>query len=269
MIIGKNFFINEMPKTGSTFVRNYFKQFDDVKLTIKHETISENKKINLLNKKHKIGIIRNPYEWYLSYWKWSCLNKKKSPIYSDLTSSRIKLKRLKFNNNLIYYIFSQLTKNKIYLKSLFSDINSKNNFNKFLNILLNSKNKNIIGSDYSFIPHKDLGYMTFIFFTQNVSQEDYKILFNQKEKFGELLKKLDNKIYTNFFFKTENLVVDIKKFLKKNKIKIKKFKNIKKNSASNNFDRNKLNFFYKQNIKLIEKKDSYLFEKFKYKKITK
>ena len=30
MIIGKKFFITEMPKTGTTFLRNYFAQYQDI-----------------------------------------------------------------------------------------------------------------------------------------------------------------------------------------------------------------------------------------------
>ena len=95
MIIGKNFYITEIPKTGTTFLRNYFKQYKNVKITLHHDTLDQNYKINLSQKKYKIGTIRNPYMWYLSLWKWSCIKKKNSPIFSDLTSKRIKIKRLK------------------------------------------------------------------------------------------------------------------------------------------------------------------------------
>ena len=80
MIIGKKFFISEMPKTGTTFLRNYFSQYKNVELTIHHETLNQNKRYNLLDLKNRIGIIRNPYEWYLSLWKWSCREKKGSLI---------------------------------------------------------------------------------------------------------------------------------------------------------------------------------------------
>ena len=77
MIIGKNFFIAEMPKAGSTFIRNYFKQYKDIELTIQHETINQNNRLELLEMDHRIGLIRNPYSWYLSIWRWSCFMKKK------------------------------------------------------------------------------------------------------------------------------------------------------------------------------------------------
>ena len=46
MIIGKNFFIIEMPKTGTTFLRNYFKQYKNIKLSTHHDTVDENPNLN-------------------------------------------------------------------------------------------------------------------------------------------------------------------------------------------------------------------------------
>ena len=269
MIIGKNFYITEMPKTGTTFLRNYFKQYKkDIRLSAHHDTIDENPDLNFLTKEFRIGTIRNPYSWYLSFWKWSCQQKKRSPLYSDITSRRLKIKRLKLSSNLISYILFQLTKNKKNLKKLFEDINSKKNFNLFVEILLNFKYKNVVSSDFSFVPHKDLGYMTYYFLIQNISIKDYKILYNSNKKFSSILKFLDKKLNLNYFFKTENLISDLKIFLKKNKFLLKNIKKIEKNSTKNKFDNNYFTFFTKKNLKLIEKKDAYLFKKFKYKKIS-
>ena len=269
MIIGKNFFIAEMPKAGSTFIRNYFKQYKDIELTIQHETINQNNRLELLEMDHRIGLIRNPYSWYLSIWRWSCFMKKKSPVYSDLISKRLKLKRLRLNKRLIGYIFNQITKDTNSLKSLFEDPSSKVNFNEFLKIILNFKYRNTIGSDYSFIPHKNIGYMTFSFFLQNAMRKDYQMLFDTSFKFSKIIKLVDKRLYTNLFFKTENLENDLKKFLIKNKYKIKNFKNLKKNESPDKFQDSYINFFSKDNMKLIELKDSYIFKKFKYKKLSK
>jgi len=268
MIIGKNFFIIEMPKTGTTFLRNYFKQYKNIKLSTHHDNVDENPNLNYLTKEFRIGITRNPYFWYLSFWKWCCQQKKGSPLYSDITSTRLKIKRLKFRSNLIGYVFCQLTKDKTKLKKLFEDIDSKKNFNLFIEILLNYKYRNIISSDFSFITHKDLGYMTYCFLTQYISIKFYKELYNPNYKFSFILKFLDKKLDLNFFFKTESLINDLKKFLKKNKISLKNMKNIEKNSTKNKFYNDYLKFFTKKSLKLIEKKDDYLFKKFKYKKIS-
>ena len=268
MIIGKNFFISEMPKTGTTFLRNYFAQYKNVELTIHHETINQNKRYNLLEFKNRIGIIRNPYEWYLSLWKWSCKKKRGSPIYSDLVSIRLKLKRLILNKRLFGYIFSQIIKDRKKLKILFQDVNSKKNFNEFLNIMLNFKNRQIIGSNYSFVPFEDLGYMTYVFFSQNVLRKNYNKIYNSSYKFNEVLSYNDSKIYTNVFFKTENLNYNLKKFLTKNNMKIKNFNILDDNSTSKVLKKNFKNFFSTKNILLIEKKEDYLFKKFNYKKLS-
>ena len=268
MIIGKNFFINEMPKTGTSFLRNYFKTYKSIVITNHHDTVEHNKEKKLLNKKYRIGTIRSPYTWYLSFWKWSCLKKKDSPLYSDLTSRRIKIRRLKFDSKLFNYLFNQITKNTDELENLFIDVNSKKNFNKFLQILLNHKYRNYISSDFSFTQNKELGYMTHFFFYQNVVRKYYEKFFLPNQKFSKLIKKMDAKIFTNYYFKTERLEKDLKLFLKKNKIRLKQFKDFDKNSTKMNLDKNYKNFFSQKNLELIEKKENYLFQKFKYKKIS-
>ena len=267
MIIGKNFYITEMPKTGTTFLRNYFKQYKNVKITLHHDTLDQNDKMNLSQKKYKIGTIRNPYLWYFSLWKWSCIKKKNSPIFSDLTSKRIKIKRFKIKKNLFKYILCQFLKNKKEIVNIFSDINSKNNFNQFLKILLDFKYRNLVSSDYSFIPHKNLGFMTYYFLAHNLSKKHFENLYSSEQELSLILKYLDKKLELNYFLKTENLYNGLKIFLKKNNMQNKQFKKIEKNSSKKTKIHIK-NFITKQNLKLIEQKDSYLFEKFKYKKFS-
>lgn len=269
MIVGKNFFITEMPKTGTTFLRNYFSQYSNVELTIHHETLNENKRYNLLDFQNKIGTIRNPYEWYLSLWKWSCKKKEESPIYNDFRSIRLKLRRLKLNNRIFRYIFTQITKDKKKLETLFSDVNSKKNFNKFLEIMLNFNKRYLISSEYSFVPFKNLGYMTYIFFSQNVLRKDYNTMYNSNYKLSEILIFNNSKLYTKKFFKTERLNISLKKFLQKNHFKVKSFKILKRNSSTKLLNKDFKKFFLKKNILLIEKKEDYIFKKFGYKKIYK
>ena len=269
MIIGKKFFIVDMPKSGSSFLRNYFKQYKNIELTIHHETISHNKRTELLKIKRRIGLIRNPYSWYISLWNWSCKNKKGSPLYSDLTSRRLKFKRLIFNNRTLKYIVDQILKDTKILKNLFRNPKSKKNFNKFIDIMLNFKFRNLVSSDYSFIPHKNFGYMTFIFFSHHVLRKDYKALFNSNKKLEQLINDIDSKIYTNFYFKTERLNKDLKDFLIQNKIKLKNFKNIDKNKTTKMLNENLLSFYSKKNLILVEKKEEFIFKKFKYKKLSK
>ena len=84
-----------------------------------------------------------------------------------------------------------------------------------------------------------------------------------------MIKQLDRKIFTNIYFKTENLNKDLEIFLKKSKIKQKNFKNIDKNSSTIDKDKDYIKFFSKKNMVLLEKKENYLFKKFKYKKLSK
>jgi hypothetical protein len=95
-----------------------------------------------------------------------------------------------------------------------------------------------------------------------------KNFFLPNQNFSKLIKKIDSKIFTNYYFKTESLDKDLKLFLKKNKIKLKKFKHLDKNSTNINLDKDYKSFFLQKNLILIEKKENYLFKKFKYKKIS-
>ena len=155
------------------------------------------------------------------------------------------------------------------MKKLFDSPDSKKNFNEFLNILLNFDLRNIVSSDYSFVPHENLGFMTFSFFLQNVLRKDYNILFYTEKNLEKILDNINKKIYTNIYFKTENLENDLKEFVIKNKLELKNFQNIEKNSTSQNNINDYLDFFSKENLLLIEKKDEFIFKKFNYEKISK
>ena len=111
--------------------------------------------------------------------------------------------------------------------------------------------------------------MTHYFFYQNVLRKDYNILFKSNLNFSKTIKKLDSKIFTNYYFRTERLTEDLKNFLKKNKIKKYKIKNIDRNESLYHKRYSFINFFSKKNLLLIEKKENYIFNKFKYKKLSK
>ena len=88
MIIGKNFFISEMPKTGTTFLRNYFKQYNNVKLSSHHDTLDEHPNFNFLSKKYRRTIRNCIIGTIFSRWSFT----KKSPLFADLVSRRLKFK---------------------------------------------------------------------------------------------------------------------------------------------------------------------------------
>ena len=70
-----------------------------------------------------------------------------------------------------------------------------------------------------------------------------KKFFLPNQNFSKLIDQIDSKIFTNYFFKTESLDIDLKLFLKRNKIKLKQFKHLDKNSTSINFDKDYKSFF--------------------------
>tara|TARA_A100001015_G_scaffold287750_1_gene357844 strand:+ start:30 stop:830 length:801 start_codon:yes stop_codon:yes gene_type:complete len=260
MIIGENFFLTEFGKTGTTFLREYFKQYKNVKLTIHHDFIGEENKF-LLKKKYRVTTIRNPFSWYVSLWKWSCHLKKKSPLYSDLTSRRIKIRRLKIKLKTFDYFFIQLFKDIAYWKRLFEDPNSKSNFNLWLEKFLSDESKLEIGSDYSFTASNKLGYMTFQFLIRNCLKGDLNSLYNDKNKGLEPIEILFNKQFTNYVLKTENLINDLKILLEKinfDALNFDKLQNYQPKDKSLEY----LKYFNEDNKELIMKKEQIIFKKF-------
>ena len=135
--------------------------------------------------------------------------------------------------------------------------------------MLNFNKRYLISSEYSFVPFENLGYMTYIFFSQNVLRKNYNIMYDNKYNLLDVLKYNNSKLYTNKFLKTEKLNSSLKKFLQMNNFKIKSFDILNKNSTPKLLNKNLKKFFLKKNILLIEKKDDYIFNKFGYKKIYK
>ena len=260
MIIGENFFLTEFEKTGTSFLREYFKQYKNVKLTIHHDFIRK-ENINLLEKNYRVTTIRNPFSWYVSLWKWSCHMKKKSPLYSNLTSRRIKFRRLKTKLITINYLYAQLFKNIYLWEKLFEDPNSKNNFNKWIKKFLDDESKLEIGSDYSFTASNKLGYMTFQFLIRNSLRNNLDILYDSKNLGLEPIKKLFNNQFTNYILKTENLIHDLKIFLNKIGLEILNFHKLQ-NYQPVDKSSEYLEYYNDENKELIMKKEQIIFKKF-------
>ena len=260
MIIGKNFFITEFGKTGTTFLREYFKQYQDVKLTVHHDFIGK-ENINLLEKPFRVTTVRNPLVWYVSLWKWSCKIKKKSPLYSDLISKRVKLKRLKVTRTLLKYLYAQIFKNNTTWKNLFTETDSKRNFNIWLKKMLDEKSKLELGSDYSFTVPNNLGYMTFQFLIRNCLKDDLNILYDHKNFKPKHLDFLFQKKFVNYTLKTENLIDDLKFFLKRINLDILNMNQLENYQPTDKTDEY-IEFYEDDTKKLVLSKDEIIFKNF-------
>ena len=265
MIIGKDFFITEFGKTGTSFLREYFEQYKDINLSPKHDFIVK-ENISLLSKKLRVTTMRNPFSWYVSLWKWSCKMQKKSPIYADLTSRRIKFKRLKPGVKTLNYLYAQFFKNIVEWKQLFEDPNSKLNFNTWIKKILDKNSKLEIGSDYSFTTSDDLGYMSFQFLSRNCLKEDLNVLYETKYSESNSLETLFEKKFTNYTLRTESLIDDLKILLKKLNYETLDFDTLDsyqpKDKTSEYFD-----FYNEENKKKVFNKDKIIFKKY-YPKIS-
>ena len=262
MIIGNNFFITEFEKTGTTFLRNYFRNYKNVKITAHHDFINyKNQNLELLKKRYRITTVRNPFSWYVSLWKWSCKNNRISPLYKNLTKSRIKISRLKFKLLTINYLIRQLLKNKKKWENLFIDPNSAENFNMWIKEFLNTDNKLEIGSDYSYTVGNDIGYMTYQFLIRNSISSNLKPLYSRLEYSKNTIRELLNKNFVNYVIKTENLNTSLIEILPKLNLKSLYLTATDRIEADNK-DYEYLDFITPENKKLIYKKEFFLFNRY-------
>ena len=262
MIIGENFFITEFEKTGTTFLRNYFRNYKNVKITAHHDFINyKNQNLELLKKRYRITTVRNPFSWYVSLWKWSCKNNRISPLYKNLTKSRIKISRLKFKLLTINYLIRQLLKNKKKWENLFIDPNSTDNFNIWIKEFLNTDNKLEIGSDYSYTVGNDIGYMTYQFLIRNSINSNLNALYSRLEYNKNTISELLNKNFINYVIKTENLNTSLIEILPK--LNLKSFDLTATNRIeADNKDYEYLDFISLENKNLIYKKEFFLFKNY-------
>ena len=54
--------------------------------------------------------------------------------------------------------------------------------------MLNFNKRYLISSEYSFVPFENLGYMTYIFFSQNVLRKNYNIMYDRRYNLLDVLK---------------------------------------------------------------------------------
>ena len=222
MFISDKLCFVEFGKTGCSFIREVLKEnIKSGQLTKIHDPITS----DVLNSNRlKIGSIRNPYDWYISLWSFGCSMKKKDPLYSNLTSLRLNPKRLgniKTNKiRKIFFFVDQFKKNLKFNKNLYSDSLDIDNFKKWIQILLDSKNKNFISEHYSISnTNKFIGYMTYHYLIKFTDHKFHHKFFNSNLKNIDDIKSFyHNYSYIDYFIRFEDLKNSIINLFKNNKI---------------------------------------------------
>ena len=274
MLINDQFIFLQLQKTGGTHMELLIgENFPNTLKGGKHFRLSKNFDIKNRN---ILGAIRNPWEWYLSYWTYSCMNKggphyqccKKKSLLKFFTNGR------KFNCNkevaYSFYDFINCTKAELCRpinewKYLYEDATDPKRFREWLKLVLSNERRFDLFQDYGISKISQVsGIYTYLFlflYAENIND-----LFNKSMTLEELY---NINININGVVKTENLNEDFIRILNILKIPydkrlIKNIENIMKTNTSNR--KHPISKYYDEaSVNLVAEKESYLIKQFDYK----
>lgn len=136
MIFGDKYVFLELAKTGSTYARyvlGNLKKSSNKTVGKKHNvysSLSKDEKDEFKGKV-KVASIRNPFDWYVSLYAFACEHR--GGLY---TWTQIRPDVLSINNvSELFKVLINHIRNKRKWREVFSDVNSKENFENFLNLL--------------------------------------------------------------------------------------------------------------------------------------
>ncbi|AOW77064.1 hypothetical protein A3Q34_09470 [Colwellia sp. PAMC 20917] len=273
MLVNNEFIFLQLQKTGGTYLESLIlEHFPQTEQLGKH--FRPSKSFDFQGKK-VIGSIRNPWEWYLSYWSYSCLNKggpyyqccKKKSLTKFFTNGR------KYNcHQEIPYCFNDLTnitKSEISRPSnkwarLYENANDPERFREWIKLVLAPERKFDLFQDYGVSTISNFaGIYTYLFFF--LFAKDFQILFDESMS----IDTLENiKLNLDGILKTENLESDF--IFTLNSLNIPYHKALtpalaKKEKANTSNRAHPTSFYYdKETAELVANKEKFLINKFDY-----
>lgn len=243
MIIGDSFVFIHNPHTAGAFLRTAFKKMfpeaNFFELTRWHQPIQK------LSKRHwnkmKFGVIRNPWEWYVSFYKHQQPN---GPLLRFFLNG----KENTFNNFLIQLLSKEF---------------ALDNKNKLFHPVGNPYVAPSI-SKLEYISNLDIGFFTYRYIYMFF--DNYEDIFYKKTQFN--LSNHDKLISLDEVCKQENLVKDIINIFKKHNMFLneKRQKNLMETKKENFTNHKPYKEYYSQDlVKLVENKDNLIIQKYNYK----
>jgi hypothetical protein len=204
-------FINEklvylaLHKTGCSHVIKLLTSIPELNGVIvgKHNTIDSVSKEELgdLSKKIKSGNVRNPWDWYVSLWAFGSMGK--GGLYDQI----IKKSLFKKINHPASF-FTPVKK----WKQVYADAENPELFKTWLEMLLHSRRKDLLGFGNSNVPDM-IGLLTYRYL--NLYTRNFKNGVKGMKDFGEL-KEFDKKNnFLDFYIRNEHLEDDFKVLMKK------------------------------------------------------
>ena len=173
MLVNNKLVFLQLQKTGGTHIESLlFDLFPETKQLGKHYRIPDDFKVGL---RLITGAIRNPWEWYLSYWSYSCLSKG-GPFNRCIAPKSLlnvfNNKRMINSHNATPRAFGNLFKHaKCEIqrptkrwKYLYEDANDPRRFREWLSLIFCSERKYDLFQDYGLSTVSNFaGFYTYLF----------------------------------------------------------------------------------------------------------
>ncbi|MBC7006736.1 hypothetical protein BIZ37_29760, partial [Photobacterium sp. BZF1] len=225
MLVNDKFIFLQLQKTACTHVeRIMYNLFPDTKQIGKHYKVPTDFNIG---ERTVLGSIRNPFDWYLSYWTYSCLAKG-GPFKRTCSHKSLKnvMKNERINNShnelprplrsLCQHTLYEFTRPVNYWKYLYEDANDPHRFRLWLKLVLDDKRKFDLFQDYGISTVSNFAgiytYLVLFLYTK-----DFNKLFSKDLTYSTIDKM---NLVVDEFLRTENISSDFTKVLKEMSIPI-------------------------------------------------
>lgn len=272
MLVNDKLIFLQLQKTGSTFIESrIFELLPETQQLGKHYRIPHEFNIGA---RKVIGSIRNPWDWYLSYWSYSCL--RKGGPYNRCVSKKSIFNVLKNNRSPNYHNEINIPMRKIIAHAyyelhrpidrwhyVYEDADDPKRFRLWLNMVLSEERKYDLFQDYGISNvSSHAGIYTYLYlflFSKNLSQ-----LFNSNYS-SEKLNLIE--LSVDHILKVEQLDRDFDELLKtlyNNSSYIKSVK-ARKSPVNTSNRSHKRNFYYdEQTYDLIKNKEQLIINRYEY-----
>ncbi len=174
MFVSGDFIFLELEKTGSTMVLQWLESFVPGQRVGKHDRIPD----TLNSSGYKIlGAARNPWDWYVSLWSFSC--ELRGDLYRRQTS--MGLRNHGFREHPMYAVASmlnQLTRKTSLWREVYSDVENVANFRNWLRMMYAPRHKRDISGSYAQSPvSQHSGYLSYLYL--RLFLDDVRVLYDQ------------------------------------------------------------------------------------------
>lgn len=257
----------ELPKTGSTYARYILINLPDSK----YKTIG--KKHNVYNSlsnelkrefdnKRIVSSIRNPFDWYVSLYAFACEHR--GGLYTK-TQKRPDL--LSVSNPFEFFkVCINHMRNRKKWQSVFTDVNNKENFKKFLYLLLIEDSLGV-GNRYELDGfNKKIGYYSYDFL--RMTTKNFDSLKDKNLGYSDILDHYQKNNIVDITLRNESLRKDLIKFstdLCSGPKEMESSINSKPKKSRTATKRKPYKYYYTEElIELIREKEKIILESFNY-----